>query len=218
MARRVLQICTCGGFGIWATIDWILLVCGVFTDAQGRRMKNWIHPGAPAASAGNAPASTSAASGRFWRNALIVVGCVLLVPFALLFLVAVAGMVFGAFGRAADRVEPLSAQELQQAGIREEGGEFRKNSTQSFPLNADGRFSIDNVNGLIEIHGWSSNAVALHTSIHGRTAEAVSAVKINVHSYPGQAEINTDLGDHLDSGWNWLRMFRARQSHSGLHR
>ena len=202
----VLQICTCGGFGIWATIDWILLVCGVFTDAQGRRMRNWIHPGPPAASVGIAPASTGAASGRFWRNAFIVVGCILLAPFVLLFLVAVAGIMFAAFGRAADQVEPLTAQELQQAGIRQENGEFRKESSQSFPLNADGRFSIDNVNGRIEIHGWSSNAVVWHAAIHGRTGEAVNAVKIKVHSEPGQVEIHTDLGDHLDSGWNWLRM------------
>jgi TM2 domain-containing membrane protein YozV/predicted Ser/Thr protein kinase len=39
-----LQLFTLGGFGIWATIDWILLLCKVFTDGNGRRITNWWHP------------------------------------------------------------------------------------------------------------------------------------------------------------------------------
>ena len=34
-------ICGCG---IWATIDWILILCKAFTDGQGRRITNWLHP------------------------------------------------------------------------------------------------------------------------------------------------------------------------------
>jgi len=34
-------ICGCG---IWAVIDWILILCKAFTDGQGRRITNWIHP------------------------------------------------------------------------------------------------------------------------------------------------------------------------------
>ncbi|MBX3465042.1 MAG: NINE protein [Planctomycetes bacterium] len=26
---------------VWATIDWILIVCGVFRDAEGRRLMQW---------------------------------------------------------------------------------------------------------------------------------------------------------------------------------
>ncbi len=29
---------------IWATIDWILILCKAFTDGQGRRMTHWLHP------------------------------------------------------------------------------------------------------------------------------------------------------------------------------
>jgi predicted Ser/Thr protein kinase len=36
-------ICGCG---IWAVIDWILILCKAFTDGQGRRITNWIHPNA----------------------------------------------------------------------------------------------------------------------------------------------------------------------------
>ena len=40
----ILQLCTLGGLGIWAVIDWILILCKAFTDGQGRRITNWIHP------------------------------------------------------------------------------------------------------------------------------------------------------------------------------
>ena len=34
-------ICGCV---IWAMIDWILILCKAFTDGQGRRITNWLHP------------------------------------------------------------------------------------------------------------------------------------------------------------------------------
>jgi TM2 domain-containing membrane protein YozV/predicted Ser/Thr protein kinase len=40
----ILQLCTFGACGIWAVIDWILILCKVFTDGQGRRITNWLHP------------------------------------------------------------------------------------------------------------------------------------------------------------------------------
>src|SRR5688572_28090831 len=38
------QLFTLGACGIWATIDWILLLCKVFTDSEGKRLTEWIDP------------------------------------------------------------------------------------------------------------------------------------------------------------------------------
>ena len=43
IAMLVLTLTIIGAIvsGIWATIDWIMIVCGAFTDAEGRRLTRW---------------------------------------------------------------------------------------------------------------------------------------------------------------------------------
>ena len=36
----ILQLLTCGGCGIWALIDFIMIIVGKFTDADGNVIKN----------------------------------------------------------------------------------------------------------------------------------------------------------------------------------
>ncbi len=37
----LLMLFTFGGLGIWALIDLIILVCGAFTDGDGRKLTQW---------------------------------------------------------------------------------------------------------------------------------------------------------------------------------
>ena len=36
------MVLTVGGFGIWATIDLIMILAGAFTDDAGRPLRNWV--------------------------------------------------------------------------------------------------------------------------------------------------------------------------------
>lgn len=37
----ILQLCTLGGLGIWALIDFIMIAVGAFTDDEGRKLTEW---------------------------------------------------------------------------------------------------------------------------------------------------------------------------------
>ncbi len=37
----ILQLITLGGFGIWALVDFILILCGMIRDDQGRPIRSW---------------------------------------------------------------------------------------------------------------------------------------------------------------------------------
>ena len=49
IGTAALMAVTMGGFGIWTTIDLILILAGSFTDAEGRAVHVWMTP-APAPS------------------------------------------------------------------------------------------------------------------------------------------------------------------------
>lgn len=37
----ILQLVTLGGLGIWALIDFIMIIIGAFTDKQGNKITQW---------------------------------------------------------------------------------------------------------------------------------------------------------------------------------
>ncbi|MGD1018713.1 MAG: protein kinase [Verrucomicrobiia bacterium] len=143
---------------------------------------------------------------HFWRRFAVVAGCIVLIPFVLAVIGLLAAMFLPALKTARDRTTEVTAQNLQQAGIHQDAsGEFRKDSRRSFPFNAGGRFSVDNVKGRIEIHGWNTNAVVINAAIHGKTSESVEAVAINIDSGPDRAVVHTEQpSSETGFPWSWL--------------
>ena len=37
----ILQLVTLGGLGIWALIDFVMIIVGAFTDKQGNKLTEW---------------------------------------------------------------------------------------------------------------------------------------------------------------------------------
>jgi TM2 domain-containing membrane protein YozV len=38
----IIQLLTAGGFGIWALIDFIMIIIGSFTDKDGNKITQWV--------------------------------------------------------------------------------------------------------------------------------------------------------------------------------
>jgi hypothetical protein len=161
-------------------------------------------PSAPPDGGGVPGAESRAQPDRFWRRFAVVAACIVLIPIAIAVLALLAAIIVPSLSRAWHRDELLPQSLLQPVG-QDASGEFRKDSSQSFPLNADGRFSIDNVKGRIEIHGWSSNAVVVNTTIHGKTREGVEAVGFDIDSKPEAASVHTKQPSSVTGfPWSWL--------------
>ncbi len=145
----------------------------------------------------NSSAAAPSGGGRLpsWSLPVAIIACIVL------FLAAVASLGFAAVRTIADQfgssASSVSGPALQMAGIDRQGDEFRKNFSQSFPLDTNGLFSINDIDGGIEIHGWNSNVVALNAVIHGKTAESVAAAQIKVDSDPSRVAVHTVLPSRM---------------------
>jgi predicted Ser/Thr protein kinase len=189
MAAAIISIVSCGllslALGLWA----LIVLCG--NDAKAE-----FGFAAPSASPTNKP-------DRFWRRFAVVIACIILIPIALTVLAILLAMILPA----ASRASQLTPAQLTAAGIRHEAGEYKKDFTQSGPLAADGRFSLDDINGRVEIHGWTSNAVLISAVVHGKNSEAVNAVNVKVDSSPAEVKVHTTYPNRngADSLWDFLK-------------
>ena len=305
----ILQLCTFGGCGIWATIDWILILCKAFTDGEGRRITHWLHPTAgesqTAVSPVTGPPSTPARIWPWLLGAAVTVGVIIIGLMIMWFAwssaggrpnVTVTGIVtdaatgqpivgacvsdnrYGAgankapqqawadgsgryelrtwneehtiaasapgyetkpaalmtesFGRAREirmdfQLQPTNSSpatasaelppeqevqgklgELYARWIGILGGfltkdEVRQDFNQTLPLAADGRLSLDNVNGRIEIIGWNRDEVVIKAVKRGKTRESVEAVQIEVEARSGRIAIHTR--QPASRFWFWWR-------------
>jgi hypothetical protein len=165
------------------------------------------------------PAPSVGSSGHYWRNFFLISGSVLL----LLLVVTIAGVIWfvsvpmknmmgwnlpkNPGGRPVLTVLPAPPA-APPAGYRQENGEYWTNFTRTFPLTPNGRFSVDNVNGRTEIHGWSSNLVVVATAIHGANPESVQAIKVTMDADAGYVAVHTKQPSQQfgwTSFWSWLQ-------------
>jgi len=70
---------------------------------------------------------------------------------------------------------------------------------KSFPLNANGRVSVSNVNGSINIVAWERNEVRLVAVKTANTKESLANVEIKIDARPDYLRVESDYGD--DRTW-----------------
>jgi len=189
IAASIISILSCSLIGLPIGI-WALIVLG---RDDVKSAFGSVVPAAP----------TTSKPDHFWRRFAVITGCIVLIPVAIAIIVFLAAMFLPPLFFARSEA---NTRHLEQAGIHQDaGGEFQKDFNQSFPFNADGRFSLDHVKGRVEIHGGNDNTVVINAAIHGKTSESIEAVKINVDSGPDRAIVHTDQPSSVTGfPWSWL--------------
>src|SRR5256714_13505260 len=71
---------------------------------------------------------------------------------------------------------------------------------QTYPLTADGRVSLTNINGDVRVAAWDRNEVKVDAVKRAYTQERLKEAKINVEAGPNSVNIETEYPDH-----NWSR-------------
>jgi len=80
---------------------------------------------------------------------------------------------------------------------------------QSYPLNANGRVSVSNINGSIVVEAWDKNEVKLEAVKIADSKETLSEVELKIESKPASFSVETDYGkwsDRNDWGRNNRRL------------
>src|SRR5436305_783176 len=71
---------------------------------------------------------------------------------------------------------------------------------QTYPLNADGRVSLTNINGDVRVATWDRNEIKVDAVKRAYTQERLKEAKINVEAGPNSVNIETEYPDY-----NWSR-------------
>jgi hypothetical protein len=73
---------------------------------------------------------------------------------------------------------------------------------QTYPITADGRIELDNINGPVHISGWDRNEVKVDAVKYADTKERLEEAKIEIDSGKDYLSIRTRYPDH-NHDWNW---------------
>jgi DUF4097 and DUF4098 domain-containing protein YvlB len=87
---------------------------------------------------------------------------------------------------------------LQQMPAVYAGRDEIEKFEQSYPLSANGRVSVSNVNGSIVVEAWDKNEVRLEATKIADSKETLSDVEIKVDSSPDSFSVETDYKE-----WKW---------------
>jgi hypothetical protein len=204
VAAAILAILACSLIGLPAGI-WALIVLA------RNEVKNAF--GSSAVATETIAAAQKPKSSRRWP---IWVGAMLMILVILMVVAVFACWSIANLVNSRVEAKELTSQELQQAGIQQVNGEYRKEMAQSYPLDADGQLKLDDINGHIQIIGWSSNVVAFSAVIHGQSGQGVNGINISVDSEPEQLTVHTEQPNGIKSFsglWSLFARGKSNDTH-----
>lgn len=112
-----------------------------------------------------------------------------------------AGLLFSAGGEAVKQDGPAARAGAVPAIIVQ--GDEQERFEQSYPITANGRVSVSNVNGPITVEAWDKNEVHLEAVKTADTKEALAEVKFKIDTRPDSFSVETDYDDwrRRQNGW-----------------
>lgn len=81
-------------------------------------------------------------------------------------------------------------------------GDETERFSQTYPLSANGRVNVSNVNGPVTVEGWDRSEVKLEYVKTADTKERLSEVEIKIDARADSFSVETDYGDRKD-GHRW---------------
>lgn len=119
-----------------------------------------------------------------------------------LYSIVFAGLLFSSAGQNTATANPESAVATPPAAAQDQTETFE----QSYPLAANGRVSVSNVNGSIVIEAWDKAEVRLVATKIADSKETLAEVNIRVDARADYFSVETDYGDwnsSRDAGRGW---------------
>lgn len=84
-------------------------------------------------------------------------------------------------------------------------GKLTEEFHHTYPLSANGRIELENINGAVHITSWDQNEVKVDAVKYANTKERLDEAKIEVEAENDFVSIRTQYPDHnntFDGGWN----------------
>jgi len=88
-----------------------------------------------------------------------------------------------------------------QAHASEQGSETEE-FHQTYPLSANGRVELSNINGAVHISGWDRNEVKVDAVMRAWSEQRLDEAKIKINSSENSISIRTEYPDHNHTFWN----------------
>jgi DUF4097 and DUF4098 domain-containing protein YvlB len=81
---------------------------------------------------------------------------------------------------------------------------------QSYPLNANGRVSVSNINGSVTVEAWDKNEVRLEAVKTADTKETLAEVQIKIVARQDSFSVETDYGSWRNNNGTWKNKNHSR--------
>jgi DUF4097 and DUF4098 domain-containing protein YvlB len=111
-----------------------------------------------------------------------------------LYTLVFAGLLFSSNSDPA-RISSDSNTNSQMVAAHSALGDETERFEQTYPLSANGRISVSNVNGSITVNAWDRNEVRLVAVKSADSKERLAEVQIRVDAKPDYLSVETDYGD-----------------------